>query len=96
MRYTGLGLQHVNDASVLSDLVARYHGAIQQIWDSRTYQIAEGLLVGLYPAVIASDELAAATRTWLDSNESVPALRRIMIEHLAGVERALEAQRADA
>ena len=96
VRYTGLGLQHVNDASVLSDLVARYHGAIQQIWDSRTYQIAEGLLVGLYPAVIASDELAAATRTWLDSNESVPALRRIMIEHLAGVERALEAQRADA
>lgn len=97
VRYTGLGLQHVNDASVLTDLVSRYHGAIQGIWDSRTYQIAEGLLVGLYPAVLANDELAQASRTWLGANaDATPALRRIVVEHLAGVERALAAQQRDA
>ncbi|WP_413320526.1 aminopeptidase N [Agrococcus sp. 1P02AA] len=96
VRYTGLGLQHVNDPAVLADVVARYHGAIQQIWDSRTYQVADALLVGLYPAVIASEELADATRSWLAANEPVPALRRIIVEHLAGVERALAAQRRDA
>ncbi|GEK80814.1 aminopeptidase N [Agrococcus baldri] len=97
VRYTGLGLQHVNDASVLSGLVARYHEAIQPIWDARTYQMAEGLLGGLYPAVLASDELAQASRAWLAANESaVPALRRIIVEHLAGVERALRAQQRDA
>ncbi len=97
VRYTGLGLQHVNDASSLEPLVARYHAAIQQIWDSRTYQVAEGLLVGLYPAVLADERLAEATRAWLADNESaVPALRRIVVEHLAGVERALKAQQRDA
>ena len=96
VRYTGLGLQHVNDPAVLADIVGRYHGAIQQIWDSRTYQVAEGLLVGLYPAVVADEALAAASREWLAANEPVPALRRIVIEHLAGVERALAAQQRDA
>ncbi len=97
VRYTGVGLAHVNDASVLSGLVPRYHDAIQQVWDSRTYQVAEGLLVGLYPASLASEELAQATRGWLAANTSaVPALRRIVIEHLAGVERALAAQERDA
>ncbi|WP_072313320.1 aminopeptidase N [Agrococcus sp. Marseille-P2731] len=96
VRYTGLGLQHVNDPAALAEIVTRYHDAIQQIWDSRTYQVADALLVGLYPAVIASEELASATRDWLAANEPVPALRRIMVEHLAGVERALAAQRRDA
>ncbi|MGC5075565.1 aminopeptidase N [Agrococcus sp. DT81.2] len=97
VRYTGIGLAHVNDASVLSGLVPRYHDAIQQIWESRTYQVAEGLLVGLYPAALASEELAEATRAWLSANTSaVPALRRIVVEHLAGVERALAAQERDA
>ena len=44
-----------------------------------------------------SEPLAAATREWLEANESAaPALRRIMVEHLAGVERALAAQERDA
>ena len=87
----------MNDASVLSGLVPRYHDAIQQIWDSRTYQVAEGLLVGLYPASLANEDLAQATRGWLSANTAaVPALRRIVIEHLAGVERALAAQERDA
>ncbi|WP_404313147.1 aminopeptidase N [Agrococcus terreus] len=96
VRYTGQGLAHVNDPSSLQGLVARYHDAIQSIWDSRTYQVAEGLLVGVYPAGLASRELADATRAWLAANEPAPALRRIIIEHLAGVERALAAQERDA
>jgi aminopeptidase N len=97
VRYTGLGLSHVNDAAVLSGLIPRYHDAIEQIWESRTYQVAEGLLVGLYPSALASEELASATREWLSAHTSaVPALRRIVVEHLAGVERALAAQERDA
>ncbi|GAA3609362.1 aminopeptidase N [Agrococcus terreus] len=96
VRYTGQGLAHVNDPASLQGLVARYHDAIQSIWDSRTYQVAEGLLVGVYPGGLASRELADATRAWLAANEPAPALRRIIIEHLAGVERALAAQERDA
>ena len=96
VRYTGLGLAHVNDPASLEGLVARYHDAISSIWDSRSYHVAEGLLVGLYPVGLADERLAEATRGWLAANEPVPALRRIIVEHLAGVERALAAQRLDA
>lgn len=95
VRYTGMGLQHVNDPAVLSGLVERYHDALLPIWESRTYQIAEGLIVGLYPSVVASEELAAASRRWLDAHGDVPALRRLVREQLAGVERALRVQERD-
>ena len=37
-----------------------------------------------------------ATKAWLKDNNDIPALRRLVIEHLAGVERALIAQAKDA
>ena len=51
--------------------------------------------MGLYPAPLASVELVDATNAWLTANPGVPALRRMVIENLAGVERALDAQRRD-
>ncbi|GAA2172756.1 aminopeptidase N [Agrococcus versicolor] len=95
VRYTGMGLQHVNDPADLATLVDRYHDALIPIWESRTYQIAEGLIVGLYPSVVATEQLAAATRRWLDAHPDVPALRRLVGEQLAGVERALRVQERD-
>jgi aminopeptidase N len=91
------GYTHVNDASVFDGLDTAYFDAIQNVWDSRTFKIAEYFAIGLYPSVMANTRLASATRSWLDSNESAPsALRRIVIEGLATVDRALAAQRRDA
>ena len=64
---------------------------------SRTYQIAQYLIVGLYPAPLANVELRDATRAWLAANtDAAPALRRLVDENLAGVERALAVQERDA
>jgi aminopeptidase N len=91
------GYGHVNDPSILESLVDDYFAAIQTVWDSRTFKIAEYFAIGLYPAIIATPELAQATRAWLDAHtESPAALRRIVIEGLATVDRALAAQRRDA
>jgi aminopeptidase N len=95
VRNTALGYQHVNDASVLAPLVERYFGSINTLWESRSYAIAEALVVGLYPAPLANQELVGATKAWLDANHDVPALRRLVIENLAGVERALKVQARD-
>jgi aminopeptidase N len=66
------------------------------MWTQRTYHIAETLIEGLYPAPLASAELRDATREWLDAHaDAAPALRRLVVENLAGVERALTAQAAD-
>ena len=96
VRAVTMGFQHTNDPSSLASLVGPYFGAIGAIWASRSYKIAEHFIVGLYPAPLASQELVDATKHWLDENPDIPALRRLVIENLATVERALKAQARDA
>ena len=66
------------------------------IWEERSYAIAEKLVDGLYPSPLATRALADASRAWLDAHPDVPALRRLVIESLAGIDRALAAQERDA
>lgn len=97
VRATTQGFQHVNDPESLAPLVGAYFDALLPLWDERSYHIAEALVTGLYPAPLATAALRDATREWLDANaEAAPALRRLVVENLAGVERALAAQAADA
>lgn len=96
VRNTTLGYTHTNDASSLESLVQPYFAALNTIWNSRSYKIAEYLVVGLYPAPLASQGLVDATKAWLDANRDIPALRRLVVENLAGVERALQVQARDA
>ncbi|WP_130505297.1 aminopeptidase N [Microterricola gilva] len=96
VRHTALGVVHTNDPAPLEALVAPYFAAIADLWQNRAYAIAETIVVDMYPAPLASLELAEATTAWLAANPEVPALRRLVGENLAGVERALAAQAADA
>ena len=94
-RSVTLGYGHVNDPSVLEPLVEPYFDALERIWATRSYKLAEFFVVGLYPAPLVSEELATATRAWLDAHPDTPALRRLVLENLAGVERSLRAQARD-
>ena len=96
VRNVGLGFGHVIDPAVLQPLVEPYFAALTSVWDSRSYKIAEYIVEGLYPAALASTELRDRTRAWLEANADIPALRRMLVEALAGVERALAAQARDA
>jgi aminopeptidase N len=95
VRNVALGFQHANDLSVLEPFVPQYFGMLGDIWKNRSYKIAEYIVVGLYPASLASEELRDATQAWLDANPEVPALRRLVTENLAGVIRALKVQEFD-
>ncbi|WP_207457248.1 aminopeptidase N [Desertivibrio insolitus] len=95
VRATGMGFTHVNDPSVLEPLVERYFETIAGIWESRSYKIAEYIVLGLYPEPLANQALVEATQAWLDAHPEVPALRRLVIENLAAVTRALEVQARD-
>ena len=96
VRNVGLGFGHVIDPAVLQPLVEPYFAALTSVWESRSYKIAEYIVEGLYPAALASTELRDRTRAWLEANADIPALRRMLVEALAGVERALAAQARDA
>jgi aminopeptidase N len=95
VRQTALGYSHVNDPSSLEQVAVRYFESLGDIWKNRSFQIAEALIVGLYPTGLASQKLVDATNAWLDANPTPPALRRLVIENLAGVERALRVQATD-
>ena len=95
VRHTALGYQHVNDPSSLGEVASRYFETLTDVWKTRSYHIAETLIVGLYPAPLASQALVDQTKAWLDANPNTPALRRLVIENLAGVERALSVQAHD-
>lgn len=96
VRSTGLGFQRVSDPHLLDAMVPVYFGALRSLWESKSYKIAEYLVVGFYPAATPTPALVDATNEWLDANPDVPALRRLVIENLAAVERALRAQARDA
>ncbi|MCY7412473.1 MAG: aminopeptidase N, partial [Salinibacterium sp.] len=95
VRNVTVGYLHVNDASSLAPLVRPYFDSLIEIWKSRGYSIAQSFVTGLYPAPLASASLVDATNAWLEANPEIPALRRLVIENLAGVERALKAQARD-
>ncbi|WP_336991428.1 aminopeptidase N [Leucobacter sp. VD1] len=96
VRATGAGFTRAHDLALLEPFVAPFFDALLPVWESRSYAIAEELIDGFYPAPLASAELAATTRAWLDEHPDAPAaLRRMIVEHLSGVERALNAQRTD-
>jgi aminopeptidase N len=97
VRSAALGFVHPAGVDVLAEFVPAYFDMLLPIWESRTYQIAQYLVVGLFPTALANVELREATRGWLAANhDAPPALRRLVMENLADVERALAAQSRDA
>ena len=92
-----LAFGRVLDTSVLEPFVDQYFSKVLQIWESKSYHMAEYLLVNLYPLAIVSSSLANQTEQFLNNPEldSKPALRRIIVENLANVQRALTAQATD-
>ncbi len=92
-----LAFGRVNDLALLKPFADKYHEVALKIWNSRTYHIAAYLLTNLYPVQLASQELADRTKALIDKAEikEKPALRRILVENLAGLERGLKAQKAD-
>ena len=97
VRATGLGFLRAHDRSLLVPFIDRYFDSLLAIWNSRSYAIAEEIIEGFYPAPLASEPLRAASRHWLEQHPEAPAaLRRLVTEHVAGVDRALAAQAADA
>ena len=90
------GFVQTDQREVLAPYAERYFEVVKDIWDSRSHEMAQQIAVGLYPTVQVSQETLDRTDDWLTSAEPTAALRRLVSESRAGVERALRAQRADA
>ncbi|MEY4390679.1 MAG: hypothetical protein RLZZ400_422, partial [Actinomycetota bacterium] len=92
------GLIRDHDTRLLVPMVDWYFESALDVWNNRTFKIAEYILEGAYPYYLANQELADRTREFSERPEvvAIPALRRIILENLDTVERALRAQKMDA
>lgn len=90
------GFVQTDQRELLAAYTDKYFEVVKGVWDSRSHEIAQQIAVGLYPALQISEETLRKTDEWLSSAEPNAALRRLVSESRAGVERALRAQEADA
>jgi len=91
------GISAPGQGELLQPFAARYFEAIPGIWARRSSEVAQTVVIGLYPhwdiseaGVTAADEFLAAP-----DSEVPPALRRLVLEGQAGVKRALRARTFD-
>ncbi|OZE35225.1 aminopeptidase N [Rhodococcus sp. 05-2254-6] len=89
------GFAGPGQGELLEPYVARYFDAIEGVWSRRSSEVAQTVVIGLYPSWSISEQSLAAADEFLDG-DLPPALRRLVIEGRAGVVRALAAREFDA
>ncbi|HEY1840186.1 MAG TPA: aminopeptidase N [Mycobacterium sp.] len=89
------GFVEPGQAELLRPFGTRYFAAIRGIWERRSSEVAQTVVVGLYPSWDISDDGIAAADAFLADPELPPALRRLVLEGRAGIERSLRARRFD-
>ena len=90
------GFVHPGQAAVLAPYTGRYFEAISKVWERRSSEVAQTVVVGLYPSWDVSADALKAADWFLDGLHVPPALRRLVLEGRAGVERSLKARAFDA
>ncbi len=92
------GFNQVLDPMALVEFVEPYFAVLERIWQERTSEMAEQIVVGLFPYDLAGIEpVVERAEVWLAQNGEAPAaLRRLVSEQLDGARRAERNQKVDA
>ncbi|MEU3094569.1 aminopeptidase N [Streptomyces sp. NPDC006967] len=90
------GFVQIDQRELLAPYTDRYFEVLADVWSTRSHEMAQQIAVGLYPGIQVSGETLDKTDAWLAATAPGAALRRLVSESRAGVERALRAQAADA
>ncbi|MEU1025385.1 aminopeptidase N [Streptomyces sp. NPDC005904] len=89
------GFVQTDQRELLAPYAQKFFDAVKEAWDSRSHEMAQQIAIGLYPSLQVSRATLDATDTWLTTADPSAALRRLITESRAGVERALRARDAD-
>jgi aminopeptidase N len=90
------GMLNAEQVALLEPYVEPYFEALDHIWATRTAEMAQNVVVGLYPTLLVSPAVVERTDAYLASREVQPALSRLLLEGRDGVVRALRARARDA
>ncbi|KLO27820.1 aminopeptidase N [Mycolicibacter heraklionensis] len=89
------GIVQPGQGELLAPFTARYFEAISGVWERRSSEVAQTVVVGLYPGWDVSQSGLDAADAFLADPSVPPALRRLVVEGRAGVERSLRARTFD-
>ena len=79
MRAASAGFVHPAGVDALGAFVAPYFDMLLPIWESRTYQIAQYLIVGLYPTALA-DVALRERKLAFHTGDAPPVVTRWTVE----------------
>ncbi|HZG89088.1 MAG TPA: aminopeptidase N [Pseudonocardia sp.] len=89
------GFAHPTQRALLGGYVERYFGQVAEVWQRRTSERAQSVVVGLFPSWAVDKSTVEAADAWLADESHPPALRRLVSEGRAGIVRALGAREFD-
>jgi aminopeptidase N len=89
------GFSHPAQRGLLAPYIERYFAEVADVWQRRTIERAQPMVLGLFPSWAVDKDTVDAADAWLADESHPPALRRLVSEGRAGVVRALAAREFD-
>jgi aminopeptidase N len=89
------GFWSVDQLPLLERFVEPYFDSLLRVWETRPGEMAQNVVVGLYPTLLVSPGVVERTDAYLAENDVPPALKRLLLEGRDGVARALRARECD-
>ena len=90
------GLSYMDHAEVMKNFIDRYFASVEKLWNSRTHEIGQSLVTGLFPSSNITQEVIDKSDKFLNENKDLAVgARRIIIEQRDALARALRAQAVD-
>jgi aminopeptidase N len=89
------GFQQPEHRKLLTPYVDRYFDCIADAWENRTSEMAQQIVIGLYPILLVDQSTLDRTDAYLRTAQPVPPLRRLVTESRDNLARSLRAQERD-
>ncbi|WP_020502596.1 aminopeptidase N [Sciscionella marina] len=88
------GFSHPAQRQLIAGYVDRYFAEVAEVWQRRSPEAAQPVVVGLFPSWAIEEDTVRAADDWL-AGDHPAALRRLVSEGRAGILRALAAREFD-
>jgi aminopeptidase N len=80
----------------MKNFIDKYFDSVATLWNSRTHEIGQSLVTGLFPSSNITQEVIEKSDKFLAENKDLAVgARRIIIEQRDALARALRAQEVD-
>ena len=89
------GFSHPAQRDLMTPYTQTYFDVVGQVWERRSSEVAQKVAVGLFPRWAVDPSTVDRALAWAQDDHPT-ALKRLVSEGRAGVERALRARAADA